>query len=656
MKSFFFPLLVIGILGISVLCHAVQVDGYCFLENQQNHEGTSILFLADSPSAETDSTHTDSTGYYQIDLTNGEYDVDYTRESFVTYTLNNLSVYSPITLPEMILYVMPLGIHISGSISGALVDTIYIAESNLYVQDGDSLIIEPGATIHFFKRAADEGQFRIRGYLYAVGTEMDSIKFLPISPITYWGGIGFHEGFPDSTSIMEYCFIKGSFSSGISFTHSSATIIHCTVTGDSAYRGGGIWCSEGNPTINYCVITNCKADLVGGAFYLRSNSRPTISNCTITNNTAPTGGGIYCTTGSSPFIYNCTISGNSGGGIYCQDAANPTIVNCYISDDSQMGIACIDSSNPEIINCTISGNTLQGILCDNRSNATIINSNIYGNMHGGITCLNSSNPIIDHCIIHRNFANEGGGILCNSSNPNIINSTIVGNSVIYQGGAICSYYSDLVVLNSIIAYNNGDGGCFIYNSPNASLQFNDFFNNEGGNFTGTPPTNLGVINSVNANGDSCDIFSNIFLEPQMVNPDSGDYHLQSTSPCIDAGDPASPLDPDSTIADIGAFFFDQAGINDPREIPQPTEFRLSQNYPNPFNATTVIPFQLPHASHITLSVYDVLGRKVATPIDNPLSSGYHTAAFDASDLASGIYFCQMQANDFMEVKKMILLK
>jgi hypothetical protein len=103
--------------------------------------------------------------------------------------------------------------------------------------------------------------------------------------------------------------------------------------------------------------------------------------------------------------------------------------------------------------------------------------------------------------------------------------------------------------------NIGGGGIYIEDSPDASITYGDFYNNEGGNFTGIPPAYLGEIDTVNANGDSCDTYFNIFLDPVFV--DSADFHLQVGSPCIDAGDPTSPLDPDSTIADIGAYYFHQ---------------------------------------------------------------------------------------------------
>jgi hypothetical protein len=88
----------------------------------------------------------------------------------------------------------------------------------------------------------------------------------------------------------------------------------------------------------------------------------------------------------------------------------------------------------------------------------------------------------------------------------------------------------------------------------------------------------------------------------------------------------------------------------------PKEFRLEQNYPNPFNPTTTIKFALPQSSAVTLKLYDILGRDVATLVDNELEAGEHKVIFDAKDLASGIYFYQIQAEDFVQAKKLTLLK
>ena len=88
----------------------------------------------------------------------------------------------------------------------------------------------------------------------------------------------------------------------------------------------------------------------------------------------------------------------------------------------------------------------------------------------------------------------------------------------------------------------------------------------------------------------------------------------------------------------------------------PTEFALQQNYPNPFNPTTVISYQLPVASYVTLKVYDMLGREVATLMNGAQDAGYKSVEFSAANLPSGIYTYKLTAGTFVEVKKMLMIK
>lgn len=93
----------------------------------------------------------------------------------------------------------------------------------------------------------------------------------------------------------------------------------------------------------------------------------------------------------------------------------------------------------------------------------------------------------------------------------------------------------------------------------------------------------------------------------------------------------------------------------PRETP--TAFSLAQNYPNPFNPVTEISYQLPADCHVKLEVFGVLGRKVATLVDEHQPAGNRTVHWNAgADVASGIYFYRLQAGDFVEMKKMVLLR
>jgi len=90
--------------------------------------------------------------------------------------------------------------------------------------------------------------------------------------------------------------------------------------------------------------------------------------------------------------------------------------------------------------------------------------------------------------------------------------------------------------------------------------------------------------------------------------------------------------------------------------PLPAEYVLHQNYPNPFNPSTRISFDLTRANHVSLKVFDLLGREVAILTDETHPIGTHRATFDGSGLPSGIYFYHLQAGDFAMTKKMVLMK
>ena len=88
----------------------------------------------------------------------------------------------------------------------------------------------------------------------------------------------------------------------------------------------------------------------------------------------------------------------------------------------------------------------------------------------------------------------------------------------------------------------------------------------------------------------------------------------------------------------------------------PTEYSISQNYPNPFNPTTKIKFALPKTALTKIIIYDLIGREVQTLINKELEAGYHEISIDANNLTSGVYFYRVQSGDFIQTKKMILMK
>ena len=87
-----------------------------------------------------------------------------------------------------------------------------------------------------------------------------------------------------------------------------------------------------------------------------------------------------------------------------------------------------------------------------------------------------------------------------------------------------------------------------------------------------------------------------------------------------------------------------------------SEFTLMQNYPNPFNPSTMIRYALPHRSHVTLAVYNTLGQQVAQLVNSDIEPGYHEIQFNATKLASGLYFYRIQAGSYVETKRLMLLR
>jgi hypothetical protein len=88
----------------------------------------------------------------------------------------------------------------------------------------------------------------------------------------------------------------------------------------------------------------------------------------------------------------------------------------------------------------------------------------------------------------------------------------------------------------------------------------------------------------------------------------------------------------------------------------PSNYYLSQNYPNPFNPSTVINYEIPKVSRVTISVYNVLGQEITKLVNREQAAGKYSVDFNAEKLSSGIYFYKIQAGNFSSFKKMILMK
>lgn len=332
---------------------------------------------------------------------------------------------------------------------------------------------------------------------------------------------------------------------------------------DTVIVADGVYTGLGNRDIDFLdkAITvrsengpeNCIIDCNGTeaephrGFYFHNgeDSNSVLHGFTIANGYASYGGGIKCSESSSPTINNCIITDNSaendGGGIYCWQSS-PTLTNCTFSrnsaptvhilvdegESSRGGAMCnYENGSPTLIHCVFSNNLAA----------------IGG---GGIFNYLESNPILTDCIFSNNSVEFGGAILNYLSNPTLTNCTFSGNFADWGSGMINLRSSSLVLTNCIL----WDGGDEIQNRDSAVTI--TYSNVQGGWI-----------------GDG-----NINEDPLFADAEDGDYHLKSqagqwdpnsqswvqdevTSPCIDAGDPMSPIGyepfPNGGIINMGAY-------------------------------------------------------------------------------------------------------
>ncbi|RCK77343.1 MAG: alkaline phosphatase-like protein [Ignavibacteriae bacterium] len=114
------------------------------------------------------------------------------------------------------------------------------------------------------------------------------------------------------------------------------------------------------------------------------------------------------------------------------------------------------------------------------------------------------------------------------------------------------------------------------------------------------------------------------------------------------------IDNDGLVTYYGPIMLNPNSVRESNKIPQ--KYELSQNYPNPFNPKTTINFSLPNSGFVKLSIINILGQEVATLVNDQMEAGTYSVDFDASQFTSGVYFYKIIANNFVDVKKMILTR
>jgi hypothetical protein len=352
------------------------------------------------------------------------------------------------------------------------------------------------------------------------------------------------------------------------------------------------------------TIQNGASDFGGGIMI--ESSEPTFEYLLINNNQADYGGGVYARYDCTPvFNYVSVIENTAGQG---------------------GGMRFRDNANPMISNSTIKWNTSSG-------------------EGGGIYC-NNADPKIVYTSIVANIANEGGDAIYLKINCdlNLTNTTIFGNGNPENDTSstvFCITNCSLLLTNTILWENHGPAVEFSSTSNPNSLSVN-YCDVEGGQD--------GI--TTNDNGSISWLPGNIEIDPLFCNSDSGDFNLAENSPCVGAGQEG---------ANMGALDVGCGPILLTHKDVIPLQYVLHQNYPNPFNPVTTLRYDLPKDAFVKITIYDMMGRIVNNLVSSQQNTGYKSIQWNATNnagqpVAAGLYLYTIDAGQFRQSKKMVLLK
>ncbi len=435
------------------------------------------------------------------------------------------------------------------------------------------------------------------------------------------------------------------------------TVKHNTISDNTAkgqkVSGGGIAIFRSN-TITFTNNVITENILKGESGYYRGASGAgiriyegeniTMSQDTINNNTA-TGGDLRGGSYFDPGLKRC-------GGVLVSNAEN-LIFDNNITTDNQIGNMVIQEVSVSVIdNNNFTENESFDIWTRDCGFITIAKNNFNRNGGGAINTICDSMVITNNIFIGNNnwtisaYAWDSGSISKNTFTENL------GTVIEVRHGEI-SISANTFTQNSgeyIIEYG--------VNGSNGSIVGNSITNNQGTYAVGI--FNSSTIFNENAifnNGTNYDIY----------------YNQPNGSPDLDATNNYWGLTTESDIRTRVYDFFhnDQLAVvnilpfltenpltpvNDPEECNLPEAFSLFQNYPNPFNPNTEIRFELPKDSYVTLTIFNVLGQKIATLIENKQRAGIHRVSWNATDFPAGTYLYRLETKEFTKTLNMLLIK
>lgn len=383
-------------------------------------------------------------------------------------------------------------------------------------------------------------------------------------------------------------------------------------------------------------------------------------------------------------VENCILHLTSAGGIDISNSQSIIISGCNISTDTYIyhqtdGIySQFNSNNIYQNNHIVISNTEAGGHDDciqSYSDMATIISNNYLEQHNHKTSnaqgiyvtapVGSDTTRIFNNIFNATQSESNGLTFRGDSGDPDARVQVIGNTV--YGDILSSQYYITGTIDPVIKNNIGysKNGSDVLRLKDNTFTNPDFIDNNIWKCDDNSPV------SINSSGLSWNEWQSMGYDlhsynsdPQFTNISNDDFTLKSSSKGIDHGQSLYPpynIDIDSVQRprgfgwDIGAYESDFTASTNPN-FSQSIHLQLYQNYPNPFNPTTKISWQSPVSGRQTLQVYDVLGRRIATLVDEYKQAGKYEVQFNGKNLPSGIYFYRLKADNYIEIKKMVLSK
>jgi len=528
------------------------------------------------------------------------------------------------------------------------------------------LRILPGSTIRFNSNSS----LVVNGTLTAVGTESQPIAFNFVSPnSTQHNGLQLSS--TSGSSTLSYCQVfhadRGIYENGVSVSVTNSAIDTCT---------NGIFLYNSAPNINSCSIH----DNTNAGVYTISSSNPILEGNTIQNNYY----GIYCTTNSNPKLGNGTTHGanyltNNMNGVFCWNNSLPMLGRSSPS---------VDGGYNNFVN--LGGNQWN-----------VYNMTGYS-IYGQNNWWGSTNQY--------NFRLAGTGSII--YNPYLSNSVSIPPPPLFKPDSIVPSSGTSVIplqakLDSIYLLAASNPGAartaclnLINSYPDYSVSYNalnllretfsasdvagpknlylSLFNTKAKKpLYATAGLILASIDKPNtlswldqviqsygkdnvAELALFDEFVFYYFEKQdLVNALTLSKQLDELFPSSQGSTEAHRI--------LGDKEYYQIDVNSGREpqaqdIQTPVQYSICNTYPNPFNPTTVIRYQITEDSKTSLIIYDVLGREVATLANGMMAAGYHSATWNAQNVATGVYFARLVVTDalgkqvYAKTAKLLLMK